>query len=255
MKLAVISDIHGNLSALETVLQDIEREKPDKIWVLGDLALFGPRPAECVALIRERHEADKEHFQVIGGNTDRYLVTNARMSQPAAKDETGYVAFTRQVAMINAQIDWTRERIGWENYSYLAGILHRELRETVPGYGLVMGYHAIPGDDEYNITDDTPDEEALDSVLDRPLRMGIYGHIHRQVNRDLGRVQLVNPGSVGLSFDQPGLAQYALLDFDSGEPTVVMRTLTYEVDAVIQDAESVGHPAPGVLAHLLTEGL
>ena len=73
MKLAVIADIHGNLTALETVLKEIDAEGGiDQIWVLGDLAAHGPQPAACVALLRERHEAAKETFKVIGGNTDRY---------------------------------------------------------------------------------------------------------------------------------------------------------------------------------------
>ncbi|MEL6268464.1 MAG: metallophosphoesterase family protein, partial [Chloroflexota bacterium] len=121
-------------------------------------------------------------------------------------------------------------------------------------YGIVMGYHAIPGNDEYNITDATPDEEALDSVLDRPLRMGIYGHIHVQVNRDLRRAHLVNPGSVGMSFETPGKAQYAVITFDGASAQIDMRAVDYDIDAVAADLQQVGHPHPTVIEKILREG-
>lgn len=254
MKLAVFSDVHGNLTALETVLADIDRHQPDKVWMLGDLAALGQRPNDCVTVLRERHEADPDHFKVIGGNTDRYLVTNARMSMPPAKDADGFQRLTQQSKIINVALDWAREKLSWENYEFLAKILHKEVGEKVAGYGYVLGYHAIPGNDEFNITDSTPDEAARDSVLDRPLRLGIYGHIHRQVNRDLGRVRLMNPGSVGLSFDNPGYAQYALLTFDNGAVNVQMRNLPYDIDAAIADAAENGHPAPPMLEALMRNG-
>jgi predicted phosphodiesterase len=249
MKLAVIADIHGNLTALETVLNEIDNEGDvDMTWVLGDLAAHGPQPAECVTLLQERHEADKDRFKIIGGNTDRYLVNNARMSRKRAEDEAGYNAYVEQFRQENDMLDWARAALGWANYEFLSKIIGREVGETVEGYGIVLGYHAIPGDDEYNITPDTPDEEALDSVLDRPLRLGVYGHIHRQVDRDLGRVRLVNPGSVGMSFEKAGHAQYMLLTFDEGNLTVEHRNPAYDAAAALAIAKSVGHPHPAFLA-------
>jgi predicted phosphodiesterase len=74
MRLAVLSDIHGNRLALEAVLHDLKQcGGADKTWVLGDLCAFGPRPVECLHLIR-----DLPQTEVIRGNTDRYLVTGER---------------------------------------------------------------------------------------------------------------------------------------------------------------------------------
>lgn len=251
MKLAVIADIHGNLTALETVLAEIDNAGDiDLVWVLGDLAAHGPQPAACVTLLRERHEADKDRFKVIGGNTDRYLVRNARMAHKPAEDEAGYNAYLAQFRQEDAMFDWARAALGWANYEFLSKIIGAEVGEAVAGYGYVLGYHAVPGDDEYNITPDTPDEEALDSVLDRPLRLGVYGHIHRQVDRDLGRVRLVNPGSVGLSFEKPGHAQYAVLTFDGGNVAVDLRNPPYNAAAALGVAQAAGHPAPHFLASM-----
>lgn len=253
MKLAVLSDIHGNLTALHAVLAEVNALQPDLIWILGDLAAHGVHPAPCVAEIRAMQDANPDRVKVIGGNTDRYLVTNARMARPPAKDEETYQQYLQQFALESAVFDWGRAQLGWQHYQFLSGILNRELGENVAGYGYVLGYHAIPGDDEHNITADTPTEEVLDTVLDRPLRLGVYGHIHRQVNRDFGRVHLVNPGSVGMSFESPGVAQYALLTFAEGALNVDLRGVPYDVEAVLADAHAVGHPAIAFLEKILKE--
>ena len=172
------------------------------------------------------------------------------MSRNIAEDETQYKTYVEQFQAESAMLDWAREKLGWENYEFLSKIIGREIGEKISGYGLVMGYHAVPGNDEYNITPDTPDEEALDSVLDRPLRLGIYAHIHRQVNRDLGRVQLVNPGSVGLSFEKPGHAQYAVLTFEGDHVNVDHRNPAYDTQAALEAAKTDGHPLPSFLANI-----
>lgn len=255
MKLAVISDIHGNLTALQTVLADVDAQAVDKIWVLGDLAAHGAHPAECVLLLRERHTSDEENFQVIGGNTDRYLVTNARMARKRAEDEATYQQQTQQYQVENDVFSWGTAQLGWENYEFLSKLLGKELYLTADDYGIVMGYHAVPGDDEYNITAESPDEEAADSVLDRPLRLGLYGHIHRQLDRDLGRVRLVNPGSVGMSFDAPGVAQYAILTFSNGDVDIDLRQLPYDVDTAVQALSANEHPHPSAIEKIYREGM
>jgi predicted phosphodiesterase len=255
MKLAVLADIHGNWTALDVVLKDLDaRDDVDMTWVLGDLAAHGPQPDVCTTVIRERHEADKEHFKVIGGNTDRYLVNNTRMARPVVKEANDYAAHQRIVRADNAVFGWSQGRLSWENYVYLSGLIGKELGETIPDYGYVMGYHAIPGDDEYNITPATPDEEALDSVLDRPLKLGVYGHIHQQLQRDLGSVMLVNPGSVGMSFQQPGHAQYAIITLANGTADVAFYNLPYNVEQALQLAQDAGHPAVDFLRETWTEG-
>jgi len=92
MRLAILSDIHGNLVALEAALADIASVgQVDLTWCLGDLAAFGSRPAECVQRIRALADADEgKRFKVIGGNTDRYLVTGERMPvKPDGRTDAG----------------------------------------------------------------------------------------------------------------------------------------------------------------------
>jgi hypothetical protein len=104
----------------------------------------------------------------------------------------------------------------------------------VADYGWIVGFHAAPGSDERVITDQTPAEEVLDSLLDREGRLACYGHIHTAVNRDLGAWQLVNPSSVGFANDDLR-ASYALITFDKATATVDQRRVSYDRDAVEAD--------------------
>ena len=171
MRLAVLGDIHGNLNALEAAWADVQaRGEFDEVWVPGDLAAFGPRPAECVRRVLELRSAlGDEKLRVIGGNTDRYLVHGTRPSwTPAAGDEAALRGLAPAWQARDRALNWAVEQLGWEEYDFLRSILGRELRLQTPGYGPVIGYHAIPGDDEsMALRPDSPDEEAQDALLDR----------------------------------------------------------------------------------------
>lgn len=247
MKLAVISDIHGNLVALEAVLADLQAVgEVDTIWCLGDLAVFGSRPVECIRRVRDLRESfGKDKFHIIGGNTDRYLVTGERIKTQPVKDEAAFKKLHAERAAMDATINWSLWKMAWEDYEFLTKILHGETSLHAKGYGYVIGYHAIPGDDEsMSLRPDSPDEEAADALLDREGKLAIGGHTHLQMDRILGHWRAVNVGSVGFPFDMPGKAQWGLFTFENGEVTVDLRAVPYDVDAAIADLDAVGHPMP-----------
>lgn len=246
MRLAVISDIHGNLTALETVLEDLAQTPDiDLTWCLGDLAAFGPRPAECVRRIKALAEADEgKTFRVIGGNTDRYLVYGERLRVPTAQDEAEFAQHAQNLIDRDTILNWNFSRLDWECYQFLKSTLRRELSKEVEGYGLVIGYHGVPGDDEAFLLPNTPDEQAADYFLDREGFLGIGGHTHRQMDRTIGRWRMVNVGSIGMSFDQPGIAQYGIFTFDGGKVDVELRALPYDVEGVTADLHTADHPVP-----------
>lgn len=250
MRLAVLSDVHGNLIALEAVLADLASVGAvDKIWVLGDLAFFGPEPTECVERLRQlQTEHPQDVVQIIGGNTDRYLVTGKMTEQPPAKDADALQQRLAQLRETFALRLWTLERFSWEAYEYLAKTLGQELALKVADYGTVIGFHAVPGDDEpIALRPDSPDEEAADALLDREGRLALAGHTHLRMDRTVGRWRVVNPGSVGLSFSQVGMAEWALLTFQDGQASVDLRAVPYDPDAVVARARAVGYPLPEVL--------
>jgi predicted phosphodiesterase len=253
MRLAVLADIHGNLLALEAVLADIQASgEVDVTWCLGDIAAFGPRPAECIRRLRALAEVDEgKKFKVIGGNTDRYLVTGERPRREPAKDAEAFKKMATYVESLDANIHWGVSHLTFEDYEYLAKILGHELSKDVKGYGTVIGYHAIPGDDEPALTPETPAEEATDALLDREGRLGIGGHIHRQFDRDLGAWRVVNVGSVGVSEANPGFAEWGLFTFEDDAVTIDLRRVPYDVNALIADFYAVGYPGTGWTARYL----
>lgn len=257
MKLAVFSDMHGNLVAFEAMLADLETVgEVDMVWCLGDVAAFGPRPAACIQKLRDLEEHyTKDKFKVIGGNTDRYLVTGERFKLPPAKEEADFQKLHAQRTAFDAVLNWNLAQLSWDDYQYLRDILGKETSIQAKGYGYAIGYHGIPGDDESNaLHPDTPDEEAADALLDREGRLGIGGHTHLPMDRALGRWRAVNIGSVGMSFDMPGMAQWGLFTFENGEVDVDLRAVPYDVDAVLADARDAGHPAPDWIAARIKPG-
>ncbi|MDX2163609.1 MAG: metallophosphoesterase family protein [bacterium] len=249
MRLAVIADIHGNWTALETVLSDLERSGGwDHLWVLGDLAAFGPRPAACIHAVQSMIDAaeaagKKGTVRAVRGNTDRYLVTGARPRSKPAEDAEGLDKLRTGITARESVLAWGLAQLEYPAYETLKN-LSGECDLFVPGYGYVIGYHGTPGDDEgAHITPETPDEEAADALLEREGRLGIGAHIHVQMDRALpGGWRVVNVGSVGMSFDKPGYAQYGIFTFDEAQLTVDLRAIPYDVDAAIDDLRAVGYP-------------
>lgn len=251
MRLAVLSDIHGNLTAFETAWADVQAQGEfDQIWVLGDLAAFGPRPAECIRRVVDlREQIGKDKFRVIGGNTDRYMVNGTRPKMPSAKDEDSFKKLAQMWQGRDTALNWATSQISYEDYEYLKTIRQQELSLRAEGYGPVVGYHGSPGDDESNaLRPDSPDETARDSLLDREGRLGIGGHTHLQMDRDLGAWRAINVGSIGLSFGAPGMAEWGMFTFDNGAVTIDLRRIPYDVQAVLADFDAVQHPAAQVFS-------
>lgn len=248
MRLAVFADIHGNAIALEAALADFEAAGgADKVWVLGDLAVLGTRPREVIRRLQALAEQrGKDNVQIIGGNTDRYLVHGKRPEMPAARDADAFRARVARWWEFDRMIHWTLEQLEWPDYEFLTQIIGRELSLHVPGYGHIIGFHAVPGDDEpISLLPTSPDEEAADALLDREGRLALAGHTHHRMDRTVGLWRVVNPGSVGLSFTHSGQAEWALLTFDQSDVVVDLRSVPYDLEAAIQEAHAI-HPAPAL---------
>ncbi|MGH7919191.1 MAG: metallophosphoesterase family protein [Candidatus Dormibacteraceae bacterium] len=212
MKLAIVADVHGNLAALEAVLADLDRVEPDRVVLGGDLALNGPRPAECLALIRERG------WEGILGNTDEVLW--ARPDHPGA--------------------GWTRSRLGESDLAWL-----RSLPQTWRDDAAVGLVHAVPGDLWRAVRANADDEELRRTygALGTPLT--VYCHIHVPYVRRIDETLTVaNTGSVGMPFDGDPRASYLLVA--DGEPAT--RRVAYDVERAVHDLGEAGHPLARELA-------
>ncbi len=246
MRLAVISDIHGNKTALDAALKDLDAQGDvDEIWCLGDLAAFGPHPAACIRRIQDlQAKHGEKKFKVIGGNTDRYLVTGERFPAKPAKDAETLEKMRRNWRIIDDILVWNVEQLSFEDYQFLASILGKELSTKADGFGWVIGYHAVPGDDEAFLTVETPEEQVLDYLLDREGRLAIGGHTHVQMDRTVGNWRVVNAGSVGLARKAYGQAQWALITIEGDTAQIDLRSAEFDINAAVAEVITSGHPAP-----------
>ena len=220
MPIAVICDIHGNLPALEAVLQEIDKAGVDQIVCAGDV-LPGPMPAETIARLQEL----KIPAQFITGNGDR-----VSLAQKAGKDVSSEVpgAFAELIRWTAAQVPPSQEKwlLDWP----------KTFRLDVPGIGGVLVCHATPRNDTEIFTRLTP-EEKLRPILD-PLNvaMVVCGHTHMQFDRTVGSVRVVNAGSVGMPFADPG-AYWLLLG-----PAVELKRTPYDYARAADRIRQTAYP-------------
>jgi putative phosphoesterase len=215
VKLAIISDVHGNLAALEAVLEDLAAVKPDQVVHGGDLVFNGPHPAECLDLIREHG------WPGIVGNTDQALWTLPDTLSENTVRIFGVIAGTT-TSMLG------RERIAWLK------TLPLEWRDG----DRVALVHAVPGDTWKIVQPEASDDEMQEVYGPLDARLAVYCHIHRPYVRNLGDFTLANTGSVGMPFDGDTRSSYLLIE--DGQPAI--RRVAYDVERHIADVERSGYP-------------
>jgi predicted phosphodiesterase len=225
MRIAVISDTHGNLLALDAVLADLDSAVPvDEIIMAGDFAFGGPFPAECVERVRERG------LRAVRGNTDEFIVEVATGGSRPAQD----VEESQRHDPAQVDIDrWAAERLTDDQINYLAAL---PLQITIPGPagGSLAIVHATPWSTHRPVTANAPAEVAQ-RMLDASGAQALgYGHIHVQYQRRIDGRLLAAVGSVGLPFDGDRRAAYAVFMSVRDGWDVEFRRVGYNVDAAIK---------------------
>jgi putative phosphoesterase len=202
-RLAVISDIHGNIAALEAALKDIKKHKPDRLLITGDLVLTGPRPAEALERVRAL-EADGAI--VVQGNTD------------VAVADFDFTAAFPWMEMVppghRASAEWAHEQLSDDQLDYLRR-LPAERRLWAEGL-LVLACHASPGSQTAGLRTDMDLAVTVERVTRTDARIICCGHTHIADVRELGRKLIVNPGSCGMAFDGDPGACWALVTIPDG---------------------------------------
>lgn len=220
MKLAIVSDIHGNLAALDAVVADLEVTQPDLVVHGGDLALNGPHPVECVDRVRELG------WPGVVGNTDQAL-----WRMPEALPENTIRTFQVMARASSSLLG--AERIAWLK------TLPLEWRDG----DRVALVHAVPGDTWKGVLPDTSDQELQEIYGPLGADVAVYCHIHRPFVRRVGRVTVANSGSVGLPFDGDVRSSYLIVE--DGRP--VIRRVAYDVERHVADVKRSGYPTSGWL--------
>jgi predicted phosphodiesterase len=234
MRVAIFSDVHGNLTALEAVLADIAREKPDIIFCAGDLCVFGPRPAACLQRIRA------EEIISVYGNTDQWISNDPLLS----RDITAEKRERREDVYTAAE--WTWARLDAMERAWLRTLpFHGRVSPTVNARDDLFIVHANPLDVEQPILppesvqeqfygEVKQTDEDLRFLLDE-LATGIlcFGHLHIPNVRRWGDMTLANISSVSLPLDGNSQAKYGLLTWD-GDWTLEHRRIDYDIDREIK---------------------
>jgi predicted phosphodiesterase len=243
VRIAVVSDIHGNLHALEAVLKALDAEAPDAVWCLGDLVGYGPRPNECCALVEDRADL------CLIGNHDLGVLDRLDLGD-----------FSYDAA---ASARWTADVLEDGPRKYLESLEPQALQD---GFGL---YHASARDPvwEYVLTPFT----ALASFAVSEARILLVGHSHvalafkfadqrLETTIAAGGTELdlsgegrwiLNPGSVGQPRDGDARAAYLLID--EGAERADYRRVEYPVTRTQEEIRAEGLPEP--LADRLAHGL
>jgi len=230
VRLGLISDLHGNLLALEAVLEDLERAEIDRLVCLGDVAA-GPEPRATIERLQELA------CPVVVGNWDCWLLEG----MPQLPGEEG--------PKLRDQGDWSAAQLGEPEQAFLAGLPpHVEI--NLEG-AAVLCVHGSPRSNTDDIRATTPDGELAEMLAGTEPAFLAAGHTHVQLARQHGPTLIVNPGSVGLPFNSwppngalrvSPWAEYAILTIDNGLISTELRRIAYDISALLDVARESGMP-------------
>ncbi|MGH2639279.1 MAG: metallophosphoesterase family protein [Rhabdochlamydiaceae bacterium] len=243
MRIGVISDIHGNLVALNSVLSELSQHNAvDSIVCLGDVAATGPRPHETLSRIKSAN------IPIVKGNRDDYLLNIDFNSTPPKNTVDDYSSSIGEIDR------WCRTKLTDDDLRYI-----QSFPETLP---MPLGsdfneclfcFHGSPKSNTDLITSTTPENELILKLMGHKDRIMTGGHSHVQMFRRHGETAIVNPGSVGQAIEnidgslrvrRVPRAEYAIIECDDQgilRKVEVMRK-SLVVSEILQDAISSGMP-------------
>ena len=247
MRLAILSDIHGNSIALDAVLVDLRSQgSVDAIWVLGALAAIGPDPAGVLERL-----STLENVVYVRGNTDKYVTTGERPG-PTAEEARADPRRLATLVELERSFTWTQGAVtAAGRFDWLAA-LPLEQRLMLPDGTRLLGVHASPGQD-----DGSGFHPGLSAEQERSLLSGCnadlvcVGHTHTVLDIEVDGVRVVNPGSVSNPFPPDLRATYAILEADETGYHIERQFVDYDHAAVINQVHRVRHPAADYIVRFM----
>ncbi len=225
MRLALLSDVHGNLVALDACLSDLQVQGgADEVIVAGDLCLDGPKPKKVLQRLVEIGA------RCVRGNTDRYLTDG---DPPEADDRE------------RAQLAWTRRELGEKWLGWLRALPF--LLRIGEGDDQLLVVHANPRNDDEHLWPDADDEVLERLIGDEPAPVIAFGHLHLPYVRLWRGKLLVNVASAGLPKDGDARAAYTILTRRSAGWEVKQRRVEFDVKKVATQLADCGIPGSDVL--------
>ena len=233
MRIALISDIHGNAVALDTVMTALTKQQVDSIICLGDVAASGPQPCQVIERMRAIG------CPVVMGNTDDWLL------QPQLKDKAD--DFGRLMQDVEL---WGSQQLSSADREYLS-TFQPTIELPLANGKMLLCYHGSPRSYREGIVATKPEDELDKIFADHQAAIMAGGHTHMQMYRRYKDMLLLNPGSVGLAIDRvspfeqirnAAWAEYAILSTGDGALNVEMYRIPFDLQAIIQAVLSSGMP-------------
>jgi predicted phosphodiesterase len=236
-RVAILADIHGNLSALEAVLAAIDAEGIERIVCLGDVATLGPQPHEVIARLRALD------CPIVLGNTDADLL--------ALQRDAGMPGAAASAIENNGDFDrWCAAQLTDDDFAFI--------RTFQPTISMALGdgatllcYHGSPRSFDERITAETPDAVLHEMLAATPAQLYAGGHTHQQMLRRHRDALVLNPGSVGFAKDaiapamligNPSWAEYAVITCAGGQLDISLRRAPFDLDALFGAQGATGIP-------------
>jgi predicted phosphodiesterase len=252
MRIAALSDIHGNDVALAAVLDDIRKNGgADEVWVLGDIVAMGPHPVRVLEMLDALPNA-----RCIRGNTDRYVFTGQDRPAPSMSDALTDPILLRALVECAGTFAWTQGNLtaaGWLDW---IGQLPTEIDCELPDGTRAVGVHASPNcDDGPGLRSDWSDEQLDALVAACPAKLILAGHTHSPMNRLVNGRRLVNLGSISNPLPPDLRASYVMLSAAAAGYEIEHRRVDYDHNAVISELRRLRHPASRYIIQHLSGGL
>jgi putative phosphoesterase len=224
-RIALLSDVHGNLPALEAVLADAADRGAEELWYGGDFLGYAPFPNEVVQELRAARAVS------IIGNYDLKVLAFGQKQGDWRRKKTPekYIAF-----------EWNYEHLSPETKAYLES-LPQQARIQVDGFTVLL-VHGSPDSVDEHLGSSTPAARFEELGAASHVDLIACGHSHEAFAKKVQGTWFVNPGSVGRPEGGDARAAYALLDFAGGELKVDQRRVEYDVDRVVRAIQAAGLP-------------
>lgn len=233
MKIALFSDVHANLPALKAFFQNVQAQKPDMIYCLGDLVGFNIWPNEVINEIRKRNIA------TLAGNHDFNIGRKFNKADPDSYDPKD----PNRVSTL-----YTASILGNDEHDYLATLpLHIRLKFD---FGNLLMVHGSATSIDELLFEDTSQEYLLSMMQDADADILCFGHTHKPFYKKLGSEKhAINIGSIGKPKDGDPRGCYVILDITGGQVDVKFARFSYNVEEAASAIE--GSPLPKVYADML----
>ena len=230
MRVAILSDIHGNLTALESVLRDLEQQRVDGMVCLGDVASDGPQPREVLGCLMEAS------CPTVRGNMDAWLLEPHPFGGDSENAKRG-----------DEIRSWCVDQLTSDEYDYLRSF-QPTLEVSLDIDTCLLCYHGSPRSCEEGIFSFTPDVELSQMLEELQPSVFAGGHTHTQMYRRWEDRIIINPGSVGVPSGKGvkgrgnAWAEYAILVPERSTFRAEMRRVSVDVEAAADRAQDSGMP-------------